>query len=1222
MSEEPGINDVVDGRFALNRRLSQGSVGSIWSATPLDGGPAVALKLLRAEVARLPHLRRRFAREARAASRLMHPNVASIVDFGVDDGGTMFIAMELLDGQVVTDLIHRGLSLQHLLELVDQLLAGLAHAHARGVIHRDLKPANVMVVGGDPPRTLGVVKIVDFGIARMPADKDPRDTAQGEVVGTPRYMSPEQAAGERQLSPRTDLYNVGLILYELVAGAPPFGDEKGLSVMSRHVHEEIPPWTVRDGLSVPDGLEAIVGKALAKEPSLRWSSAAEMRAALMPFLTEARQDPRTLRTPAPLPELGGDHSTVEESAVLRPLGTVAEAQKTLTDENPAVGPAAAPRIPFVGREMERDRLQALVESLRGASQGALILLEGEAGVGKTRLTMWLKERTEEAGLLQGHIGSFTRGNHEGLQGLREVLDSLFGTRRLPRQEVIQRVGDRLRRWGYDQEVDVRRVADFMRPAGPDTAVRTEPMAPSKLFSVMVKILEIAAARRPRLVILDDLHWASPEVGDFLEFLAVEMRRRPIPILVMATIRSEDLGENIGLSRRLDGLSRYTGESVERFRLQRLSLEEGRELVQEVLPVEESFCDDLYERSGGNPLHLVLLLRYLRQEGLLRWDGHLWHPEDPEAVRGAVPPSLADLFRLRLEQMEIRHHTDGRLESLLARAAIVGPRFTYDVLREMVESEGKEDRLTHFDDDFDHLLDEGLLIESHGRREEWYAFSHGVVRDYFLERITNARRARRFHRLAAQAYQAVHGDDADRHAAEIGEHWEAAGKATLALQWYLRASRYAMRTKMLRLAARVTDAALRLFDDALAADGQGEPVNLTELQARCEAAGMDASVYVALLVQLGDLHEGFGAFEESQRAYRRVVRLIGATPPDDEETLVALAESWLGLGHVAWQRGDFEAARWAFERVCALVDDVDFHTGLGASARRGLARVAWHQGDHDEADRLAGEALEMARLTGDENGEARALWAMGEVARIRGDSDSALRFFQSSQDLYAKVGEPVGLARNLLSRAQVARYQKDFLKAEELYQRGLRRYQSLGHRRGAAQCLNGLGDIARFKGDHGQARDLYEQALVSYEAMGAQFDVAVVYTNLGVTALRLGDFDAAKGFLEASRTLLADEKYPYLQAGAEFNLALVEALRGAWKESSELLDRVLALSERFPIPDLDYAEPLEELAHLLYDEGRPTEARDLWTRARDIYGDLGLADDHARLAELLEARAVE
>lgn len=1230
MEHRPSQNEAIDGRFILNQQLSQGSVGSIWSAVQMPQGRAVALKLLRPEVASLPHLRRRFAREARAASRLFHTNIATIVDHGVASDGQMFIAMELLDGEVVTEFIRRGLSLTHILDLADQLLAGLAHAHAKGVIHRDLKPANLMVIDSDLPRTLGTVKIVDFGIAQVQSDGDVRETAHGEVVGTPRYMSPEQASGERQLGPGTDLYNVGLILYELIAGRPPFGDEKGLSVMSSHVHQPIPPLIPRADLEVPAQLIQIVMKALEKDPARRWTSAAAMRSEIRVLLERAQADPNSLRVPAPVEGFAEEeHSTVEESVVTRPLEAelIQRAFEEATEESPAAmhGAVINPqqRIPFVGREDERERLEGIVKSVLTESRGKIVLLQGEAGVGKTRLAMWVKERVEEEGLLRGHIGAFTRGSAEGMQGLREVLDSIFGTRRLPRAQVQELLEQRLGHFGYTDELDIQRIADFMRPAGPDSVIRPLPLEPGKLFAVIARVLERAAAQGPRLIILDDLHWANAEVGDFLDYMAVEMRHRSIPLMIMGTIRTEDLGENPALARRLDGLSRYTGESVERLHLSGLTAESGRQLVRYVLPVEDDLCDAIFERSGGNPLHLVLMLRYLGEEGLLTWDGARWIARDERAVRAAVPPSLADLFRVRLLQVEARHGSQGRIEELLQRAAIAGPRFTYDVLRAMVEAEGEAEGLAHFDDDFDRLLDEGLLIESHGRREEWYAFSHGVVRDFFLSRVGGAHRARRFHRYAAIAREKTYGAKADMQAAEIGAHWEAARDREKALYWYQRAAQTAERAAMYRQAATASTAALRLMDELLGlTEFARQSLDIERLDELCSTMSFTARQYVELAVQLGDLHEGFGEYDKAEGYYRRVVRMVGARPMEQDWVIGALAQAWLGLGHLAWQRGDFEAAKWAFERVCRLVEGVEALEEVRASALRGLSQVAWHRGDYEEARALGEAALESARRRGDISGEARALWGLGEVARIRGDSESARQRFLAAQELYARASQPIGFARAVLSRAQVARYQKNFLQAEELYQRALRRYQALGHRRGMAQCLNGLGDVARFGGDFAAAQTFYQRALDLYEAMGAQYDVALVYTNLGLTAMGRSDFEDAKRFMEAARRLLAPEDYPYLQAGLELNLALVEEMRGDHKLSEELLERVMDLSERFPIPDLDYARPLEELGKLRSEAGYAEKAMKLWERARRIYSELSLPEDQARMEQLIARLAEE
>lgn len=190
------VGQIIHGRYRLIEQVSQGGVGTIWRAWQQQTGGEVALKLLRPEMSSLPHLRRRFAREARAASRLSHPNIAQVFDFGVDDTGRMFIAMELIEGDPVNRCIETGMSTLNVVLLADSLLAGLAHAHAKGVIHRDLKPSNILLAGSALPEEMGVPKLVDFGIAKVSFESsDTPETNHGEVVGTPRYMSPEQASG-------------------------------------------------------------------------------------------------------------------------------------------------------------------------------------------------------------------------------------------------------------------------------------------------------------------------------------------------------------------------------------------------------------------------------------------------------------------------------------------------------------------------------------------------------------------------------------------------------------------------------------------------------------------------------------------------------------------------------------------------------------------------------------------------------------------------------------------------------------------------------------------------------------------------------------------------------------------------------------------------------------------------------------------------------------------
>lgn len=1230
-SPEPG--HLIDGRYLLEEQLSQGGVGTIWRARqqPLDR--VVALKLLRPEMSRLPHLRRRFAREARAASRLSHPNIAAVHDFGVDDTAQMFIAMELIHGDPVIRCIETGLSLRNVLLLADLLLAGLAHAHARGVVHRDLKPSNILLAGSSLPERMGVPKLVDFGIAQVRSKDElsSHDTQQGEVVGTPRYMSPEQASGERGLGPQTDLYNVGLILYELITGAPPFGDQNGLAVMTQHVHDPIPPMIPRAGMTVPSEFRNLVMRALSKDPRDRWASAAEFREDLAPLIDRAKKDPEADKVPMPRLRVTDEQTLGEARRTLEETGRVVDDAPTLVDEpdvmremrdevrEAAMGPAFQ-QVPFVGRIPERERLLEVVDRVRDQQKGCAVLVNGEAGVGKTRLSMWLREQCEEYGLLRTHFGAFTRGASGGLRGLHEALEGLFGTRGLPREEVHERVVWHLERWGAPKSPDGLKIVEFLRPRGHGGAEGwSSSLSTGALFATVTRVLELASRFRPRLLILDDVHWAGSELAEFLDYLAVEMRHREFPLMLVATIRTEDLGERPRLAAQLDALSRYVGESVERIQLTRLGREVSYQLVEAILPCDEQLTGIVYERSAGNPLHLVLLLRYLRGEGLLRVEGGFWRAKSLSRVRAAMPPSLADLFHVRVQQVEERLDTGGMLGQLLVRAAIVGPRFSYDVLARIVELEEDPERWADFDVHFDRLLAEGLVVELEGRGEDWYQFSHALLRDYFLGEAIGPSMFKKLHRFAAQAMEETLGARVEQYAIEIAAHWQAGGRSQRALAWYRRGAEALRSSSTYRQAAAAYQTCVALMDRQLGV-GSGAGSDLPDVgdSARFEAAGVARAEYFDTLVKLGDLLEGFGEFDRAETAFRRVVRMVGRDRDAlGEDILRPLGASWLGLGHIAWQRGDFDAAEWAFAKVRELVSE---HAGLGlidAQATRGLARVHWHRGEYNRARTLAQAALDSARERDNVDGEAESLWLLGEVDRMLGEGEAARRYYEESRELYNQIGRPTGIARNLLSMAQLARYHKAFGEAVTLYERALSRYETLGDRRGAGQCFNGLGDIARFQERYEDARDNYARALDIYQAIGAGYDVALVYTNLGLTAIALADYEAADEYLSAAGAMVTGEEYPYLLAGIEFNRALVKSLRGDDAQSDAILGDVLELAERFPIPDLDYAQPLERLGRLRAEAGEMGEAVELWEKAAEIYEELRLGEDLRRVREFIE-----
>ena len=245
-------------RYRLMRRIGSGGMADVWSADDEMLGRQVALKFLHERFGADEQFVERFRREAQAAAGLQHPNVVSVYDRGEHEG-RYWIAMEYVQGAALKDLIERGLSPAESVEIVRQILTGVRFAHDRGIVHRDLKPHNVLVDAE------GRARVTDFGIARAGASEI---TQTGSVLGTAQYLSPEQAQGLETTAP-SDLYSVGVILYEALTGQVPFEAETAVAIALKQVSEPpVPPRQINP--EIPPALDAVVLKALAKDPEDRY----------------------------------------------------------------------------------------------------------------------------------------------------------------------------------------------------------------------------------------------------------------------------------------------------------------------------------------------------------------------------------------------------------------------------------------------------------------------------------------------------------------------------------------------------------------------------------------------------------------------------------------------------------------------------------------------------------------------------------------------------------------------------------------------------------------------------------------------------------------------------------------------------------------------------------------------------------------------------------------
>jgi len=318
VSNDPFVGKMIDGRYEIMQRIGEGGMGVVYRAKQISIDRMIAIKMLNAQMAADPTWVQRFYNEAKACSRLQHPNTIRMFDFGQTQDGRLFMTMEFLDGISLRQALETGaLAPQRVVKILIQCCASLAEAHSIGIIHRDIKPDNVFLLNmaGSPD----FVKLLDFSVAKL-LEGDRMKTQAGVVFGTPQYMSPEQGRG-MPLDARSDLYALGILAFEMLTGNVPFHDENPMTVIQMHLNAQVPAMPQQ----VPYQVQQLVRRALEKDPSRRYQSAGEMMQHAQQVFAELNQGgvaiggggvPRTVV--APMPQMNAPGAPPQQSGLAPP----------------------------------------------------------------------------------------------------------------------------------------------------------------------------------------------------------------------------------------------------------------------------------------------------------------------------------------------------------------------------------------------------------------------------------------------------------------------------------------------------------------------------------------------------------------------------------------------------------------------------------------------------------------------------------------------------------------------------------------------------------------------------------------------------------------------------------------------------------------------------------------------------------------------------------------
>jgi predicted ATPase len=705
------IGDYLQNRYRLEAELGQGGMGAIYRATDTLLQREVAVKVLNAAGLGTAG-RARLLREAQAVARLNHPNIVSLFDAG-EANGTPFLIMELVAGQSLHDRLPQPL--EETLHIARQLCDALEHAHTHGVVHRDLKPENVIITANR------VAKLVDFGLAHSDTT---HPSVEGTLVGTVFYLAPEQALGQA-IDARTDLYALGVMLYELTANRLPFTADDPIAVISQHLYAPITPPSTFNA-AIPPALDALIMQLLSKRPLDRPASALMVKQAIE-ALPLARTDTE--------PPVQPDGLSLLDRIV---------------------------RGRLVGRQNELAQLQELWIRAQKEGHSHLALISGEPGVGKTRLAHELIVYAQLGGAVVLRGGCY---EYEAATPYMPFAEAL-------RDWVNAHSADELRTQLSSNAFELSRLA-------PEIDAKIGPLPPSpplpanderlRLFDHIARFLQKIAAERGLLLFIDDLHWADHGTIALLHYLLRRLRNERV--LVLAAYREVELDR----SRPLSGaLVEWNRERLAlRIPIGRLPLDGTCAMLCGLLGlanVSDEFAQLIQRETEGNPFFVEEVVKSLIEQGQIYRAGDHW--ERKQIAELTVPQSVREAIGRRLSRL------DQACLDVLHMAAALGKTFAFNELE--AASTVSEDQLLDALD----KAGEAQLIRSD--QDTTFSFTHDKIREVLYEELNPIRR-RRLHQRIGESLLRLHAGRLDAHVSDLAHHFAESGDLDMGLQFCVRAA---------------------------------------------------------------------------------------------------------------------------------------------------------------------------------------------------------------------------------------------------------------------------------------------------------------------------------------------------------------------------------------------------------------------------------------------------
>ncbi len=1126
--DELAVGAILANKYEVIRLLGKGGMGEVYLAKDLHLERMIAIKTLSTELAGEGDHKSRFIREARMASALNHPNILTVYEVGTYQN-ILFMATEYVEGQTLRQMLRNGtVDLKEFLDIAIQGAQGLAAAHEAGIIHRDLKLENFIL------RQDGYLKVLDFGLAKgtgtTTADtSDAFKTKVGLILGTPHYMSPEQAKG-RPLDARSDIFSFGVVLYELLTKQVAFDAESDMQILFNVVFKE--PEPIPD--TVPLRVREVIRRTMQKNPDARYQS---MQTLLEDLVTCGNELQNSLLN-------SGTSLQQNKSSKL----TVTGVNSRFTSFNAALNSAefAVVTTPdydqFVGRDTEIGILKTEFQrSHEGKSRPVLIL--GDSGSGKTQILLRFQQWVQSQKAIIG-IASFFDQNSSLGHPYQPILALLASALNI--HDIETPPGKRDSETGKKIAAQVKTQFNIELPSilFENNLQKIGEIDQWQVFDSLRQLFTRLIQDHPLVLLFDNLHWASNMI---LELIGYALRNLiGAKLLVVATTSDEEASKSgAALRDWILAQSRYL--TFEQIKLKPFDSDDVRTMLEAIfhrIEIAPREIERLYEITSGNPYYLVELMRLLVNENRISLGEGWWLCQSLEEIE--LPTTIGIAVEYKLEKCS------EELKKLLTQAAVIGETFNFEVLAEISEID---------EDELEKLLSQAikafLIKEEKSSRGDDYRFYNATIRRILYEALSK-RQKRRLHTQTASAIQTVYRNRLARVVGKLAYHYNAAGEWPETLEFARRAMEQAVEQESWRDVTYYT----QFIEEAVAAIEETpddyDPIDkvvLADVKLKCSLAmlrlgnvGQAVSQAEAGLKIGQDLNNPaliargkarlceYGWF---QGKFADAIRIGKEGLVEAQVAKDSVSERYIHfhVGVAAWRSAPLSISLEHLSLACELAEAAKDNRLL-ALARIFYSVVLHCQGSWQEANQVMKKAKELAQITNDRFAEGRSYSLSSIMQYYERNHIEMQETHQKGVELSRSIGWRIGEAymHTLLGFDYLSPTNLDINQARDYLQRGMAICLETGEKGTQLLIGRGFAKVATMLGDYTQAIARFQELLTILRAIGDIFEQTAILCMLGEAQGAAGKFpEAINSFQEC---LLLTEKlhFPFWQWQALFGQA--------------------------------------------------------------------------------------